>query len=198
MSPQTKGFTDRVPLSEEEIRAHTIGELQPLSSRILIKDYDPAWPEIFQREASRILTVLGSRALRIEHTGSTSVPGLAAKPIIDMLLVIANSADEDAYVPALESAGYVLRIREGNWHEYRMFNGPEEDTNLHAFSAGCLEIDRILLLRDWLRSNSADRDLYARTKLALAQKEWKYVQNYADAKSAVIEDILGRARLTRK
>jgi GrpB-like predicted nucleotidyltransferase (UPF0157 family) len=198
MSQETKGFTDRVPLSEEEIRAHGIGELQPLSSRILIKDYDPAWPEICQREASRILTVLGSRALRIEHTGSTSVPGLAAKPIIDMLLVIANSADEDAYVPALESAGYVLRIREGNWHEHRMFNGPETDINLHAFSAGCLEIDRILLFRDWLRSNSADRDLYARTKLALAQKEWKYVQNYADAKSAVIEDILGRARLTRK
>ncbi len=195
---QTKGFTDRTPLSEEQIRTHTIGELQPLSSRILIKDYDPQWPEIFQREASRILAVLGSRALRIEHTGSTSVPGLAAKPIIDMLLVIANSADEDAYVPALESAGYVLRIREANWHKHRMFNGPEADINLHAFSAGCPEIDRIMLVRDWLRSNSADRDLYARTKLALARREWKYVQNYADAKSAVIEDILGRASVGRE
>jgi GrpB-like predicted nucleotidyltransferase (UPF0157 family) len=141
--------------------------------------------------------VLGVRALRIEHTGSTSVPGLVAKPIIDILLVVAESANEDAYVPALEAAGYLLRIREPNWYEHRMFKGPDTEINLHVFSSGCPEIDRILTFRDWLRNNATDRDLYARTKLALAQKEWKHVQDYADAKTAVIEEIIARARAGR-
>ena len=184
--------------TEEEIRAHTIGELKPLSSRILIADYDPRWPELFAREAERIRSVLGTLALRIEHAGSTSVPGLAAKPIIDLLLVVADSADEDSYVPALETAGYVLRIREPNWYEHRMFKGPDTDINLHVFSSGCPEVDRMLMFGVWLRCNADDRDLYARTKAALSQKEWKYVQNYADAKTAVIEQIIARVRVDRK
>ena len=114
-----------------------------------------------------------------------------------MLLVVPSSADEDAYVPVLQDAGYLLCIREAGWHEHRMFKGPDTDVNLHVFSAGCPEIDRILVLRDWLRTNARDRDLYARTKLALARKEWKDVQDYADAKTAVIEEILGRACLAR-
>ena len=166
-----------------------------MSGGILIVGYDPLWPELFRREADRIHGALARRALLIEHTGSTSVPGLPAKPIIDILLVVTDSADEDTYAPNLERAGYVLRIREPNWHQHRMFKGPDTDINLHVFSDGCPEIDRMLMFRDWLRSNAADRDLYARTKLALAKQEWKYVQNYADAKTAVIEEIIGRARL---
>jgi GrpB-like predicted nucleotidyltransferase (UPF0157 family) len=165
-----------------------------LAGRILIVDYDPQWPELFEREADRIRAVLGCGALRIEHTGSTSVPGLAAKPIIDMCLIVTDSADEDTYAPALGAAGYVLRIRETNWYEHRMFNGPDTDINLHVFSAGCPEIDRILVFRDWLRNNAADRDLYARAKLALARKEWTHVQDYADAKTVVIDEIIGRAQ----
>lgn len=183
---------------EEQIRTHTIGELKPLSGRILMVEYDPRWPELFAREADRIRAVLGRRALRIEHTGSTSVPSLVAKPIIDVLLVVTDSGDEDTYVPALEAAGYLLRIRETNWCEHRMFKGPDTEINLHVFSSGCPEIDRMLMLRDWLRNHAADRDLYARTKLALAQKEWNYVQNYADAKTVVIEEIIARARVARK
>jgi GrpB-like predicted nucleotidyltransferase (UPF0157 family) len=185
---------DHGPLTEEQIRAYTIGEPQPLSARIQISDYDPQWPEVFAREADRIRTALGDRVLRIEHTGSTSVPGLAAKPIIDVLLVVANSGSEDTYMPALEAAGYFLRIRESNWYEHRMFNRQSVEVNLHVFSSGCPEIDRMLIFRDWLRNNASDRDLYARTKLALAQNEWKYVQNYADAKSAIIAEIMERAR----
>jgi GrpB-like predicted nucleotidyltransferase (UPF0157 family) len=79
-----------------------------------------------------------------------------------------------------------------------MFNGPDTEINLHVFSSGCQEIDRMLMFRNWLRSNAADRDLYARTKLALAQKEWNYIQNYADAKTVVIEEIIARARVGRK
>jgi GrpB-like predicted nucleotidyltransferase (UPF0157 family) len=193
MSNETQPLEKRLPLTEEQIRTCTIGELKPSLGPILIVDYDPQWPELFQREAKRIGSVLGCRALRIEHTGSTSVVRLIAKPIIDMLLVVTTSADEHAYVPALEAAGYLLRIRETDWHEHRMFKGPDTEINLHVFSSGCPEIDRILRFRDWLRSNTSDRDLYASMKLALAQKDWKYVQNYADAKTAVIEEIVARA-----
>jgi GrpB-like predicted nucleotidyltransferase (UPF0157 family) len=133
----------------------------------------------------------------LEHAGSTSVPGLAAKPIIDMLLVVADSADEPAYVPAMESTGYVLRIREPEWHQHRLFKGPDTNINLHVFSYGCPEIDRMLMFRDWLRSNDADRELYERTKRELAKQTWKYVQNYADAKTSVVEEIIARARAAR-
>ncbi len=136
---------------------------------------------------------MSNRALRIEHAGSTSVPGLAAKPIIDIVLVVADSADEDAYARALESAGYVLRIREPDWFEHRMFKGPGADINLHVFSQGCAEVDRMLAFRDWLRVNEEDRELYARAKLALAKQDWKEVQEYADAKSAIVQEILARA-----
>lgn len=132
--------------------------------------------------------------LLLEHAGSTSVPGLAAKPVFDIVLVVADSADESAYAPALESAGYVLRIREPDWFQHRMFKGQDPETNLHVFSEGCSEIDRTLLFRDWLRSNPADRDLYERTKRALAAEEWEHIQNYADAKTAVIGEIIARAR----
>jgi GrpB-like predicted nucleotidyltransferase (UPF0157 family) len=165
--------------------------------QVLLAGYDPHWPELFAREADRIRRVLGSRVLRLEHAGSTSVPGLAAKPLIDLILVVADSADEDAYVRDLEAAGYVLRFREPDWYEHRMFKGPDTDINLHVFSRGCTEIDRMLLFRDWLRSNAADRDLYERTKRALARKEWGCVQDYADAKGTVVEEIIARAAAAR-
>jgi GrpB-like predicted nucleotidyltransferase (UPF0157 family) len=195
MSKQKSAPNSRAPLTDEQIRSHTIGELRPLAPKIAIVDYDPRWPKLFEREAERICGALGGRALRIDHTGSTSVPGLAAKPIIDTLLVVSDSAKEEAYVPALARAGYTLRIREADWHEHRMFNGPDTAVNLHVFSSGCPEISRILAFRDRLRNCAADRELYERTKIALAQKEWKFVQNYADAKTAVIEEIIGGTRL---
>jgi GrpB-like predicted nucleotidyltransferase (UPF0157 family) len=190
---QSREANDRTPLTEEQIRAHTLGELQPLSAKVSIVDYDPHWPELFRREADRIRAALGGRARQVEHAGSTAVPGLPAKPVIDIVLVVDNSADEAAYVPALEAAGYVLRIREADWYQHRMFKGPDTDINLHVFSAGCPEIRRMLRFRDWLREHSEDRDRYARAKRALAQEDWKHVQNYADAKTGVVEEILGRA-----
>lgn len=138
--------------------------------------------------------MLAGRALRVEHVGSTSVPGLPAKPVIDIVLVVTDSADERAYVPVLVEAGSQLHVREADWYEHRMFKGPDTDINLHTFSAGCPETDRMVMFRDRLRSNPADRQLYARTKLDLAQREWTFVQNYADAKSAVIEGIIARVR----
>lgn len=160
---------------------------------ILIAEYDPQWPELFRRERERIQGAIGPRALRIEHAGSTSVPGLAAKPVIDIVLEVADSSVEDGYVPDLKVAGYILRIREPNWFEHRMFKGPDTDVNVHVFSRGCPEIDRMLAFRDWLRSNAADRELYLSTKLELARQDWPHVQNYADAKTAVVSEILERA-----
>ena len=179
--------------TEEEIRAATVGELKPLAGPIVLVEYDPAWPQLFEREAERIRMALGERALQIEHAGSTSVPGLAAKPVIDVVLVVPDSADEEVYVPPLEASGYVLSIREPDWYEHRVFKGPDTNVNLHVFSPGCPEIDRMVLFRDWLRRNELDRELYERTKRELAEKEWKYTQNYADAKSAVVAEIIARA-----
>jgi len=184
---------ERAPLTEEQIRAAWVQEPTPLAGRIVIADYDPDWPRLFRREADRVRAALGDRALRIEHTGSTSVPGLAAKPIIDMLLVVADSAEERAYVPALEAAGYRLVIREPDWYQHRVFKGPDTNINLHVLSEGCPEIERVLAFRDRLRADHADRARYERAKRELAERDWKYVQNYADAKTAVIEEIIARA-----
>ncbi len=164
-----------------------------MSSPVLIADYDPRWPELFLGQADRIRAALGPAALLVEHVGSTSVPGLAAKPVVDMLLAVADSAAEDAYAPALQAAGYLLRIREPAWHQHRMFNGPDVPLNLHVFSLGCPEIQRMLAFRDRLRKNAADRELYQRTKFALARKVWGSVQDYADAKTAVVSEIMARA-----
>jgi GrpB-like predicted nucleotidyltransferase (UPF0157 family) len=180
------------------MRQVTVGEVKPHDAPIVLVEYNPEWPEQFAREAQRIRNALGEHALQVEHIGSTSVPGLVAKPIIDILLVVADSADEQSYFPDLEGAGYVLRIREPDWHEHRLFKGPDVNINLHVFSEGSSEVERHLLFRDWLRENQEDRELYAEAKRGLAGQKWHYVQNYADAKSAVVEAIIERARAARK
>ena len=184
--------------TDEELQAVTVGERKPHNAPITLAEYDAQWPSLFEREAERIRTALGDRALRLEHTGSTSVPGLAAKPIIDITLIVRDSADEPSYVPPLEAAGYVLRIREPHWLEHRLLKGPDTDVNLHVFSEGSVEIDRMLGFRDWLRAHPEDRDLYERTKRELATRTWRHVQHYADAKTAVVEEIIARAGLPRR
>jgi GrpB-like predicted nucleotidyltransferase (UPF0157 family) len=180
-------------MSDEELQRVTVGELNPHNATIHLEEYDPRWPGLFKREAKRIRSALGDKVLRLEHVGSTSVPGLCAKPVIDILLVVKDSSDESAYVPALEKAGYLLRIREPEWFEHRLFKGPDTDINLHVFSLGAEEIDRMLRFRDWLRSQEADRKKYARVKRRLAKKKWRHIQNYADAKSSIIREIMERA-----
>jgi GrpB-like predicted nucleotidyltransferase (UPF0157 family) len=136
---------------------------------------------------------VGNAVDLLEHVGSTAVPGLAAKPIIDILLVVADPADEAAYVEPLRAEGFVLRIREPDNYEHRMLKGGQEDVNLHVFGAGCPEIARMLRFRDRLRTHPADRERYAAVKRELAARRWRHVQNYADAKTAVVEEILARA-----
>jgi GrpB-like predicted nucleotidyltransferase (UPF0157 family) len=178
---------------ELRIRAVTIGEPVRVDGVIELRAYDPQWPVQYEIEAEGVRAVLSARALRVEHVGSTSVPGLAAKPIIDMLLVVADSSAEADYVPSMEGAGYTLRIREPDWYEHRLFKGPLANINLHVFSAGCPEIPRMIDFRDHLRVDAGDRDLYQLTKQELAARQWRYVQEYADAKTEVIEAIAARA-----
>jgi GrpB-like predicted nucleotidyltransferase (UPF0157 family) len=183
--------------TEEQMQAVHVGVMRVHNAPIRLVDYSAEWPALFLREANRVRATLGDRVLMLEHVGSTSVPRLAAKPIIDMILAVADSADEPAYVPAMESAGYVLHIREPVWHQHRLFRSHDTDINLHVYSVGCPEIDKMLMFRDWLRSNDADRELYERTKRDLAKQTWKYVQNYADAKTSVVEEIIARAGAAR-
>ena len=147
----------------------------------------------FADYARRMAEVLGDRVRLLEHVGSTSIPGLCAKPIIDIVLAVPDSADEGAYVPPMEAAGYVLRIREPEWLEHRMFKDMDPSVHVHVFTEGTFEIRRMLAFRDWLRSNDDDRQLYERTKRELAARDWKYVQHYADAKSDVVAEIMARA-----
>lgn len=185
---------EQVPTDREmELRAVTVGELKPLAGRVHIQDYDPAWPDRFEGEARKIRRALGDGIVALEHVGSTSVPGLAAKPVIDVVLVVTDSADEQSYVPALEDAGYHLQIREPDWHQHRMFKGSNPNLNLHVFSTGCPEVDRMLRFRDWLRTHDDDRELYERAKRELAGRDWTYMQDYADAKTAVVAEIMKRA-----
>jgi GrpB-like predicted nucleotidyltransferase (UPF0157 family) len=178
---------------EAELQAARVGKVEVHGKPIELLDYDPDWPELFEREAERIRGALGERVLGLEHAGSTSVPGLAAKPIIDIVLTVPDSADEDAYVPPLEAAGYELTIRERDWHEHRVLKGTDPNVNLHVFSEGCPEIARMTAFRDHLRANQPDRELYERTKRDLARRTWTYTQDYADAKSDVVEEILARS-----
>ena len=161
--------------------------------KIEIRDYDPAWPAMFEAVAGRIRTVLGSGALAVHHAGSTSVPGLAAKPIIDVTLAVADARDEAAYVPPLQAAGFRFVVREPDWFEHRLFKADAPKVNLHVFSDGCSEIARMLRFRDWLRAHPEDRALYEAVKRDLAARDWALVQNYADAKTEVVAQIMARA-----
>ncbi|EQD82430.1 hypothetical protein N599_30655, partial [Saccharopolyspora erythraea D] len=152
MSSTPEGFPVP-PSSDAALQEVTVGRRVPHNAPVTLVDYDPRWPELFRREADRVRGALGEAALRVEHVGSTSVPGLCAKPVIDMLLVVADSADEPSYVPALEAAGYALRIREPDWFEHRLFKGPDTAVNLHVFRAGCAEAARMLRFRDRLRAH---------------------------------------------
>lgn len=188
-------------MDENHLRAVTVGELIQDGANVVIDDYDPRWPSWFADDRATITAALGDRALAVEHVGSTSVPGLPAKPIIDILLQVPDSSDEPGYVPDLERVGYVLRIREPDWLEHRMFKRTVEDgapygVNLHVLSPrlAAAEISRMLTFRDWLRTHDDDRDRYAATKRALATRDWQYVQEYADAKTEVVEEILAKAQ----
>ncbi len=168
----------------------------PFSGRINLVEYDPTWPAQYEAVAARIRTAIADTAVVLEHAGSTSVPGLAAKNQIDVVIGVPDSTDEAAYVPALEAAGFEFALREPEWFEHRLFRGVDPKVNLHAFSADCEEIGRMLAFRDWLRTHPEDCELYEREKRRLAEQTWDIAQDYADAKTEVVREIVGRALAT--
>jgi GrpB-like predicted nucleotidyltransferase (UPF0157 family) len=161
---------------------------------VRLVDPDPEWAAQYARQERRIRSALGPRVVRVEHVGSTAVPGLAAKPAIDIVLTVADSSDEAGYLPDLEATGYVLQFREPDWYEHRFLRDHDPDVQVHVFTDGSSEVDRMLLFRDRLRSRPEERELYERTKRELAARRWAYIQDYADAKSSVVEEIIARAR----
>jgi GrpB-like predicted nucleotidyltransferase (UPF0157 family) len=180
--------------SDEQRESSHIGERPRHDAPIELAEYDSGWPGSFEALATSIREALGRSVVQLEHAGSTSVPGITAKPIIDMGLVVPDSTDENEYVPALEAIGYVLRIREPDWFEHRLLRFADPAANLHVFSEGCSEVERMLTFRDYLRANAEERDHYEAAKRDLARHTWAYVQDYADAKSEVVEGILERAQ----
>lgn len=153
---------------------------------IKLHDYDPQWPVVFDRHRQIIAAALGDLALSIEHIGSTSVPGLAAKPIVDMLLVVPDASDESSYLAHMESAGYQLRVREPDFEQHRMFRTPDRTVHVHVFSPDSSQAHRYLVFRDRLRSNGQDRQRYEDTKRALVAQPWPDMNAYADAKTSII------------
>ena len=167
-----------------------LGERDGSSVRIV--DYDPGWPVRFDAERDRIVSALGSVARRVEHIGSTSVPGLAAKPVVDVMVTVDDPDDDLAFVPALIGAGYPLRVIEPG---HRMFRTPARDVHVHLWRAGSDDERRHLLFRDWLRENADDRGHYESVKRDLASRRWVDSNHYADAKTEVVTEITGRAEM---
>ena len=150
---------------------------------------DPAWPQWYAAARDRVLGALGDRVLAIEHVGSTSVPGLWAKPTVDVDLTVADSAAEDAWLPDLEAAGFELRVREPDWEEHRLLRGLEPTTNLHVFSPGAREPRRHLMFRDWLRGHPDDRERYAELKREVAARGFTDAMLYNNAKAWFVYDL---------
>jgi GrpB-like predicted nucleotidyltransferase (UPF0157 family) len=156
-----------------------------------LSDYDPQWPATYEEHARRIRTALGPTAVQVEHIGSTSVPGLAAKPIIDVLVTVEDLTAEEDYLDQLLGAGYRLRVREPG---HRMVRTPERDVHVHVLEVGVEAADDYLLFRDRLRADAEDRALYERTKRDLITRDWSDMNAYADAKTEVVLAIKERAR----
>lgn len=154
--------------------------------------YDAGWPGRFAALAAGVRAALGEAALAVEHVGSTSVPGLAAKDVIDIDLTVADPRDEAGYVPALEAAGWVLTIREPSWHEHRCLTRREgARANLHVFGPDCPEVIRHRMFRDWLISHDEDRERYEAAKRA-AVPGGGHVMGYNARKQDIIRDIYDR------
>ena len=160
--------------------------------QIHVVPYDADWAGRFAEWAELIRGALGDRVLALSHVGSTSVPGLQAKPVIDADLTVADSADEASYVPDLVRAGLYLRIREPDLEEHRMLTVEDRSINLHVFSSGALEPRRHLAFRDWLRGHAEDRAAYGALKSALAARGFTDPLDYNNHKAALIYDIYER------
>jgi GrpB-like predicted nucleotidyltransferase (UPF0157 family) len=168
----------------------------PRDVGIEMSDPDPDWPRQYTVLAARIREALGWRALQLEHVGSTSVPGLPAKPVIDIDLTVADPGCEQDYLPALEKAGFRLVIREPWWHGHRVLRADEPKCNLHVFGFDSPELVKHRIFRDWLRGNPGEHDRYAAAKYQAAAESnarGEHDMQYNARKQQVIREIYQRA-----
>ena len=177
--------------SEQDIDAARAQLGAWVSTPVEVVAPDPAWPQWYAAARDRVADALGERVLAIEHVGSTSVPGLAAKPIVDIVVAVPDITAEEDYLAPLLAAGYALRVREPG---HRLVRTPERDIHVHLYGRGDAAIDEYLLLRDHLRRDAADRALYESTKRSLMERSWADMNAYSDAKTEVIEAVKARAR----
>lgn len=153
-------------------------------------DYDPQWPELFRVEAEHIKQALGDNCVAIHHIGSTSVPGLSAKPIIDILPVVRNIQEVDQAIQAMEALGYEAKGEYGI--AFRRYFQKDKDIrthHVHAYQEGDPEISRYLKFRDWLRSHLDDAERYAQLKIELAAKFPHDILQYCNGKDAFVAQI---------
>ncbi len=192
MAEYPQDVVQRFHGTPEQLDAGLVGEPPRSWASVVIEEYDPAWARRFIGVRSSLTEALDGLIIGVEHVGSTAVPGLAAKPVLDVDLVIEDTDDEAAYLPALERLGYRLVLREPWWHGHRMLVGPAEDINLHVWPQGAPEPVRHRLFRDWLRSHPHDREVYAVAKRRLARDTARRPRDYGLAKNDVIDEIYAR------
>lgn len=187
-----------MPSASEIIRHHDANPDEnpcvvapPADEMVEIVEYDERWPDRYAQFARNIRTALGDRVLQLEHIGSTAVPRLAAKDVIDIDLTFADPTDEQSYIPALEAAGWQLTIREPSWHQHRCLRRRDPRANLHVFGPDCPETIRHAMFRDWLRKHPDDRERYEKAKRA-AVLGGGTVMDYNARKQAVIREIYDR------
>ncbi|TCK60124.1 GrpB family protein [Curtobacterium sp. PhB136] len=176
---------------EDVTTVDVVGGPEPVA--VELHEYDERWPDVYAEHRQRISRALAGTDVDVEHIGSTSVPGLAAKPIIDIVVEVDDITAEQGYLDPLLAAGYELRVREPG---HRLVRTPARDVHVHVYERGDAAVQEYLLLRDHLRRDAADRALYADTKRALLRRHWDDMNDYADAKTAVILAINERARAT--
>ncbi|KAJ4252329.1 hypothetical protein NW762_010927 [Fusarium torreyae] len=194
MSPSIESLLQNYEsdVSLAERIAHRKNKLTPV-----IVEPDPSWPDIFALTKARIESALGDTAISIDHVGSTSVPGLPAKAVIDIDLTVKDADNEESYVPSLEKVSFHFLIRERAWHGHRFFcNYDPVPINLHVWGPDCPEAERHKIFRDWLRRNEDDRKLYANIKRGAAKlsvEKGENINEYTARKDNVIHEILQRA-----
>ncbi|MBM0204869.1 GrpB family protein [Micromonospora sp. STR1s_5] len=192
MAEYPQDVVQRFHGTAEQVDAGLVGEPPRTWESVVIEEYDRSWAQRFIAVRSSLTEALGDLIISVEHIGSTAVPGLAAKPVIDVDLVIEDTAEEATYLPALERLGYRLVLREPWWHGHRMLLSPAEDVNLHVWPQGAPEPVRHRLFRDWLRAHPHDRERYAATKRRLARDTAHRPRDYSLAKNDVIDEIYAR------
>ncbi|MFD4351509.1 GrpB family protein [Nocardia sp. NPDC058518] len=163
----------------------------PPPETVSIVAYKPEWPRRYQVAATEIRATLGPAVVDIEHVGSTSVEGLAAKDVIDIDLTVADPSNEERYVPLLTRIGYILTVREPSWHEHRCMRLAEPRVNLHVFGPECPEVIRHRMFRDWLRDHPEDRAQYEDAKRS-AVPGGGHVMDYNARKQETVRAIYDR------